>query len=449
MKFYNIYIEHDPIDNFYINVINEDQLSTLVLAYLRGDTKVTIKGSIRNINNPKKFLIYSITELERLGTEQTEIERNLVKAKYILGDGKMSQKVYSNFGTNVTDVFTNSKGWGSWKDVKSEEQTHMKDRLKDGKIFISHSSKNKDIVNRFCDLVLHNGLNIDVTQDVFNTSLDGSKPRSGEDFRIRIKDELINAKLVLQFISKEYRDSQVCMNEMGAAWVLSDNVIPIIIEKDEFEVGFIHSTNQQCKLSKESSILNLIDDLKERGIVKNYNLSRLTSKVKEFVQWLDEYSKLQKKINQNEPEIESPVKTDTNFKVFRVKDRTGLYLKKANNYHLFPDDNTIKLTGYSTENSTVIELSDFDKMTKGQNLQSVHNSELLQENVSKQYWILLNNKRHGIPDLDTLKYLVNKCSCKQPVSMSLDQLEKHEQANDLTSINKFFPKVKKPGWGNP
>jgi len=170
---------------------------------------------------------------------------------------------------------------------KSENKT-MKNKT--GKIFISHSSVNKDIVNKFCDLILHNGLNINVSQDVFNTSLEGSKPKTGEDFRNRIKDELMNAKIVLQFISKDYKESEVCLNEMGAAWVLSDNVMPLLIDKDEYEVGFIHSSTQQAQLHKKGDIFKLTDELIEKGVtgggVKN---EKLAQKIDEFIDWLSSH----------------------------------------------------------------------------------------------------------------------------------------------------------------
>lgn len=442
MNFYNIYIEHDPLDNFYITVINDEQLSHLVSAYLNGEKTVTVKGVVRNINDPKKFLIYSITELEILGKEQSEIEKNLIKVKMQVNGGLMSQKIYSQFGTNVTDSFTKCKDWGSLKQTEVNPKYAINKKIKHGKIFISHSSENKEIVNKFCDLILGNGLNINTSEELFNTSLDGSKPKNGEDFRSRIKNELIDAKLVLQFISKDYRDSRVCLNEMGAAWVLSENVIPLIIEKDDYDVGFIHSTNQQCQLTSEEAILSLIDDLKERCIVENYKISRLAGKVKEFVSWLKSHSdNAPKSIVKTQKLVDVSTKVHIKaHEIIRVRNRNGIYLKKGVVYHLFPDEMTLKLMGYNKFPVSEISSIEFEELTKGADLQSINGADLIQERNSKQYWIILNNKRHGIPDMNTINYLVKKCSCNEPGVLDLKDFDRPQEDN-LTSINKFVVSI--------
>lgn len=447
MKFFNIYIEHESNDKDYINVINEDQLSILVTAYLNGEETVTIKGKRRNINNPKKFLIFSIKDLSRLGKEQAEIERNLLKFKVLLNKGKMSQGFYTQFGTNVTDKFTQCKVWGSLK----KNQSVINKEMKKGKIFISHSSKNKIIVNKFCDLILDNGLNINLVEDVFNTSLEGSKPKNGEDFRNRIKNELLSANLVLQFISTEYRESQVCLNEMGAAWVLSDNVIPLIIEKDNYEVGFIHSTTQQCQLTNEKSILALIDELKEKDIIKDYKLPRLTEKVKEFVEWLNKAnsSNTEAKESISNIKVQSSPTKSKGLEVVKVQNRQGIYLIQDKNSHLFPDDITFKLMRYAHNQIREISVDEFNLYTKGANLRSVNKAELIEDVNSGHVWILLNNKRHGVPDKDTLNYLISSCSCKQPTLMSIEQYEQLEQKDDLQSISKIVQQTAAYlAWGN-
>lgn len=189
-------------------------------------------------------------------------------------------------GSAVIDM--QGRLWVEEYGIEQENDNNMKQK-KTGKIFISHATKDKEVVSKFCDLILGNGLNITV-KEIFNTSHQGTKPKTGDDFRLAIKNELINAKIVLQFISPAYKVSEACLNEMGAAWVLSENVKPLIVEKGEYEVGFIHSTTQQAQLHNEEHLIRLTDELQEEGIyegkVKNEVLFK---KIKEFVQWLNEH----------------------------------------------------------------------------------------------------------------------------------------------------------------
>jgi hypothetical protein len=89
-------------------------------------------------------------------------------------------------------------------------------------IFISHASKDKKIIDAFIDDILV-GSGLVELDDIFSTTTDGTKIDSGEDWRNSIKDHLEKAKITFQIITPNYKESEVCLNEMGAAWVLSSS----------------------------------------------------------------------------------------------------------------------------------------------------------------------------------------------------------------------------------
>ncbi len=82
------------------------------------------------------------------------------------------------------------------------------------KIFISHSSKDKELVLMFVDLLVQ-GFHIDY-DDIFCTSMDKAL-RVGEDFIKSIKENLLDSEIVLFLITQNYIDSKFCIMEMGAA----------------------------------------------------------------------------------------------------------------------------------------------------------------------------------------------------------------------------------------
>ena len=83
------------------------------------------------------------------------------------------------------------------------------------KIFISHSSEDKELVLLFVDL-LSQGFHID-KNEIFCTSMDNSL-RVREDFIKNIKEELHDSEIVIFLITPNYIASNFCVMEMGAAW---------------------------------------------------------------------------------------------------------------------------------------------------------------------------------------------------------------------------------------
>src|SRR5260221_4510442 len=123
-------------------------------------------------------------------------------------------------GENKAQVILISKSYQAIDtDFKAAEVTQMK------RVFISHASKDKEIVDAFIDDLLVNVLAIKIT-DVFCTSTDGTKILSGEDWRNQIQENLKGAKITFLIITPNYKESEICLNEMGAAWGLSGKTIP-------------------------------------------------------------------------------------------------------------------------------------------------------------------------------------------------------------------------------
>lgn len=101
------------------------------------------------------------------------------------------------------------------------------------KIFISHSSKDKELVLMFVDLLVQ-GFHIDY-DDIFCTSMDNAL-RVGEDFIKSIKENLLDSEIVLFLVTQNYIDSKFCIMEMGAAWAFKDNIFPIIVPPLDYSI---------------------------------------------------------------------------------------------------------------------------------------------------------------------------------------------------------------------
>lgn len=94
-------------------------------------------------------------------------------------------------------------------------------------IFISHSTKNSALVERIVEL-LQSGMGIERSK-IFCTSLNGTLP-TGKNFIEIIKDKVQNQQMVMAIITPEYLQSQFCMMELGAAWIKSEYLCPILAD---------------------------------------------------------------------------------------------------------------------------------------------------------------------------------------------------------------------------
>lgn len=130
------------------------------------------------------------------------------------------------------------------------------------KIFISHSSHDKAIIEKFTDLILQLGIGID-PDDIFCTSIEDMKIKNGEDIRKHIHDNIKSADFSFLFLSKAYKDSEICLNEMGAVWAYDNNVRYYLLPDFNFdEIGWLCDPKSAESLCDASTLDSIQRDLK-------------------------------------------------------------------------------------------------------------------------------------------------------------------------------------------
>lgn len=167
------------------------------------------------------------------------------------------------------------------------------------KIFISHSSKDVEIVKSFVEKVLILGLDIPSTR-IFCSSVEGQGVRSGEYIPDRLREEIKKSSIALLFISNNYKSSEVCLNELGAAWVMleKENIIPFLLPNTNFsELGFLNIGRLGIKISERSGILKFIQDCKEI-LNPSFNLEKLHDKIETFTANINTLSTKSEKVKE-------------------------------------------------------------------------------------------------------------------------------------------------------
>lgn len=129
------------------------------------------------------------------------------------------------------------------------------------KIFISHSSDDETIVNAFIKDILIVGCGFR-RPEIFCT-LDHTVIRTGDDFRNEIIENMKRCDYILCMISDNYRKSEVCQNELGAAWSMTGKrVLPFKFPNINFkEIGFLNVVKQTADLTDKSKLDELYDEL--------------------------------------------------------------------------------------------------------------------------------------------------------------------------------------------
>ncbi len=155
------------------------------------------------------------------------------------------------------------------------------------KIFISHASADETIVNAFVKEILLLGCHF-TPQEIFCT-LDHTAIRTGEDFRNVIVENMKACDYVICLISENYRQSEVCQNEMGAAWTLEDKrVLPFKFPNLSFqEIGFLNVVKQAADITDESKLDELYVELCEHYDVKQ-DLIHFNKRKADFVKVVNE-----------------------------------------------------------------------------------------------------------------------------------------------------------------
>ncbi len=131
------------------------------------------------------------------------------------------------------------------------------------KIFISHSSKDEKIIKQFTKDILIAGCGL--RQNWIFCTLDHSSIHTGEDFRNEIVRGMRECDFIILMISNNYKESEVCLNEMGAAWALTGKtVLPFVLPDCSFEdMGFLYNVKQGASVTDKTKLDELYKDICE------------------------------------------------------------------------------------------------------------------------------------------------------------------------------------------
>ena len=97
-------------------------------------------------------------------------------------------------------------------------------------------------------------------EDIFCTSIEEIGIKNGEDIRAHIRDNVKSADFSFLMISKNYKESEICLNEMGAVWATDNRVRYYLLPDVEFrEIGWLCDTKKADRLC-DSVVLDALEE---------------------------------------------------------------------------------------------------------------------------------------------------------------------------------------------
>lgn len=246
-----------------------------------------LEGKIDSkVFKPLSIKFEEINDFQKSYATSTQDYRILIKTIRNSINIRVESKKVLDFYYEVLKKWLNEKVTQNKLLIKNQKEKSERKR----KIFISHSSKDKKLVTSFVKNVLQLGMGIEQSE-IFYTSIENMGIKTGEDFVRKIKEKLIETEITILFISANYKKSEICLNEMGAAWALGKTVLPIKIPPLTFgNIGLLHRNTHCTRIDNSYDLDNLIEQIRLKlnrdmidPVTWNMNKDNFISSIKKSV----------------------------------------------------------------------------------------------------------------------------------------------------------------------
>lgn len=116
-----------------------------------------------------------------------------------------------------------------YKDALEVIDVVRKEQIVD--IFISHSRKDKELVDRFVDLLIHSIKGIDKSK-IRCTSVDGCSLKPGSESAKCLQEDIFTCRSFVPIITINMLQSIYAMFECGARWTCNKEILAVVVHPD-------------------------------------------------------------------------------------------------------------------------------------------------------------------------------------------------------------------------
>lgn len=189
-------------------------------------SKFTVVGGFKSIHTEESFIRWKNAvdyELTKL-TQHEQV--NKIKQYFNSFNGWNDEKFFTEVVAGLKVICDNYDEFIP-NNIEAIDTQVGERNMKTPKVFISHSSKDKEYVGLLVDLLEDIGLSKDT---LFCSSVQGFGIPLGKTIFQYLRDEFDKFDLHVIFVhSHNFYSSPVCLNEMGAAWVAQNKVTSVLL----------------------------------------------------------------------------------------------------------------------------------------------------------------------------------------------------------------------------
>lgn len=267
-----------------------------ILNYLKENT-----SHFYSLEEVCEVLNITFNEIYKLILEREGYIDNIAKAKdgdgfKITEEGKYFLKVDGGYTLSVNteiEEIVNEK----YKIKNPEKSTDKRVDLLNNHnmIFISHAKKNSTLVDRVVDKLLFKIFTVD-SKNIFYTSKPKLGAKVSKRWRDEIREAIVNCEIFIPIITKDFKKSEMCISEVGGAWVLKKNIFPMILSPITFKnFGVVIDELQATKVDNKELIISFIDDLENVGGLKRKDGIDLDKIVNDYIRSIKRSLRINKK----------------------------------------------------------------------------------------------------------------------------------------------------------
>lgn len=221
----------------------------IVQPFLHGEGFI-FDGSKINAGEARALKFYSSEmDIERCcDIAQSRLSSNIIMV-YHNRDMLTDRQFTKDITNEVIAKYSGSAAKAPAEEPKQAEKPY--------KAFISHSSKDKEFVSELVGLLEYIGLD---EEQIICTSIQGYGIPLGENIFDYLKQQFHDYRLYVIFVhSDNYYQSPVCLNEMGAAWVLKADHCSLLTKGFDFNAmrGVVNANEISIKVDSDDASARL------------------------------------------------------------------------------------------------------------------------------------------------------------------------------------------------